>query len=104
MMDTSIILPVLMMISTAHIGRGSRTTTARRNIRGKTMNQIVDTKPLASAKPVALPEKALNQLFAEARTHNGFHDVDVPEQLLVKAVELARLGPTAANTSPMRVV
>lgn len=68
------------------------------------MNQIVATKPLTSAKPVALPQHALNQLFAEARTHNGFHDVEVPEHLLVKAVELARLGPTAANTSPLRVV
>jgi 3-hydroxypropanoate dehydrogenase len=68
------------------------------------MNQIVDTKPLRSAEPVVLSDKALNQLFNEARTHNGFHDVAVPEELLRKAVELARLGPTAANTSPMRVV
>jgi len=51
-----------------------------------------------------LDATALAQLFTEARTHNGFHEREVPEALLEQAVELAELGPTAANSVPMRVV
>ena len=47
---------------------------------------------------------ALAQLFTEARTHNGFQDRPVSDELLKKAVELAKMGPTSANQSPMRIV
>ena len=47
---------------------------------------------------------SLGQLFTEARTHNAFLDKPVPDELLVKAVELARMGPTSANQSPLRVL
>jgi 3-hydroxypropanoate dehydrogenase len=47
---------------------------------------------------------ALAQLFTEARTHNAFADRPVPEELLRQAVDLAKMGPTSANQSPMRVV
>ncbi|HLY57548.1 MAG TPA: malonic semialdehyde reductase [Stellaceae bacterium] len=47
---------------------------------------------------------ALDQLFHEARTHNGFLDREVPEQLLRDAIDIAKMGPTSANSSPMRVV
>jgi len=47
---------------------------------------------------------SLAQLFTEARTHNAFLDKPVPDELLVKAVELARMGPTSANQSPLRVL
>ena len=47
---------------------------------------------------------SLAQLFTEARTHNAFLDKPVPGELLVKAVELARMGPTSANQSPLRVL
>jgi 3-hydroxypropanoate dehydrogenase len=47
---------------------------------------------------------ALAQLFTEARTHNGFLDRPVSDELLKKAVELAKIGPTSANQSPMRIV
>jgi 3-hydroxypropanoate dehydrogenase len=52
----------------------------------------------------ALDDRALDQLFRAARTHNGFLPKPVPESLLRAAVDLAKMGPTAANTSPMRVV
>lgn len=52
----------------------------------------------------ALDDRALDQLFREARTHNGWQNRPVPEALLREAVDLAKMGPTSANTSPMRVV
>ncbi len=47
---------------------------------------------------------ALNALFNEARTHNGWQDKPVDETLLRQAFDLAKMGPTSANCSPMRVV
>jgi 3-hydroxypropanoate dehydrogenase len=52
----------------------------------------------------ALDPHALAQLFAQARTHNGWLDKPVPDALLREAVDLAKWGPTAANTLPLRVV
>ncbi len=51
-----------------------------------------------------LDDRALDQIFREARTHNGWQDRPVSDALLKQAVDLAKMGPTAANTSPMRVV
>ena len=48
--------------------------------------------------------QSLAQLFTEARTHNVFLDRSVSDELLQKAIELAKMGPTSANQSPMRVV
>ncbi len=47
---------------------------------------------------------ALAQLFTEARTHNAFLAKPVPDALLVEALELAKMGPTAANSQPLRVL
>ncbi|HEY1719975.1 MAG TPA: malonic semialdehyde reductase [Magnetospirillaceae bacterium] len=54
--------------------------------------------------PTTLDDRSLNQLFRDARTHNGWQDRPVPEALLRQAVDLAKMGPTSANISPMRVV
>lgn len=51
-----------------------------------------------------LEQAALDTLFLSARTHNRFLDRAVPEELLRRAWDLARMGPTAANCQPMRVV
>jgi 3-hydroxypropanoate dehydrogenase len=51
-----------------------------------------------------IESQSLAQLFTEARTHNGFVDKPVSDELLTKAIELAKMGPTSANQSPMRVV
>ena len=47
---------------------------------------------------------ARNVLFLEARTYNGWQDRDVPEDLLREIFDHAKMGPTAANSCPMRVV
>jgi 3-hydroxypropanoate dehydrogenase len=52
----------------------------------------------------SIGEAALAQIFTAARTHNGFIDKPVPLALLKEAVDLAKIGPTAANQSPLRIV
>ncbi len=47
---------------------------------------------------------SLAQIFTAARTHNGFLDRPVSDELLRKAIELAKMGPTSANQSPLRVL
>jgi len=49
-----------------------------------------------------LDRNALDQLFTTARTHNAWLPKEVPDDLLQKAYELARMGPTAANCCPAR--
>lgn len=51
-----------------------------------------------------LDDGAMDLLFREARTHNGWQSRPVPHALLEEAVDLAKLGPTAANSSPFRIV
>jgi 3-hydroxypropanoate dehydrogenase len=59
---------------------------------------------IAAKKDRALDERALRTLFTEARTANGFLPKPVPHELLERALDLAELGPTSANTLPLRVV
>ena len=42
------------------------------------------------------------QLFDDARTHNGFGPEPVPESTLRQLYELVKWGPTSANCSPAR--
>ncbi|MBU6475023.1 MAG: malonic semialdehyde reductase [Alphaproteobacteria bacterium] len=51
-----------------------------------------------------LTEQATRQLFTEARTHNAWLDRPVSDEILKKAYDLAKFGPTSANCSPLRVV
>ena len=51
-----------------------------------------------------LNSQALDTLFLHARSHNGWLDKPVEDALLQQAWALARMGPTSANCSPMRVV
>lgn len=51
-----------------------------------------------------LPQASLDQLFIQARTQNGWLDKPVPDEILRELHELAKWGPTAANTCPLRVV
>ena len=48
--------------------------------------------------------QALDQLFREARTFNAWLDRPVSDDLLKQAVDLAKMAPTSANSSPMRLV
>jgi len=52
----------------------------------------------------ALIDSALATLFTEARTHNGWQEKPVSDELLKQAYDLARMGPTSANCCPLRVV
>ena len=44
------------------------------------------------------------QLFTEARTHNGFTAEPVSTAQLRQIYELMKWGPTSANSSPLRIV
>jgi 3-hydroxypropanoate dehydrogenase len=70
------------------------------------MNQVVNVRSLVRARPYVgeLDGETLDQLFRKARTHNGWQDRPVPHALLEQAVELTKMGPTAANSSPWRVL
>jgi 3-hydroxypropanoate dehydrogenase len=52
----------------------------------------------------AIDAASLAQIFTEARTHNGFMDKPVSDEALQKAIELAKMGPTSVNQSPLRVL
>lgn len=51
-----------------------------------------------------LDDAALDLLFAQARTHNGWLDRAVPDSMLHELHELMKWGPTSANCWPLRVV
>jgi 3-hydroxypropanoate dehydrogenase len=68
-----------------------------RSIQGDFMNDHV-------SEAQAVDGSALAALFTEARTHNVFLDRPVSDGLLKKAVELAKMGPTSVNQSPMRIL
>src|SRR5450631_1202596 len=53
---------------------------------------------------IAIDAGALAQIFTEARTHNAYLDRPVPDSLLREAVDIAKIGPTSANQSPLRIV
>jgi 3-hydroxypropanoate dehydrogenase len=52
----------------------------------------------------ALTDDALDVLFRDARTHNGWRDEPVGDDLLAQVWDLAKRGPTSANCSPARIV
>jgi 3-hydroxypropanoate dehydrogenase len=51
-----------------------------------------------------LDERALDQLFREARTYNGYVDKPVSDAQLNDIWELMKFGPTSANCLPARLV
>ncbi len=57
-----------------------------------------------AAAPPPLDEAAVDRIFRRARTHNAFHPRPIPDRLLRQVYELAKWGPTTANSCPMRVV
>ena len=52
----------------------------------------------------SLDQNALDRLFMEARTQNGWQDLPVSVELLKAVWDLAKMGPTSANCSPARIV
>ena len=51
-----------------------------------------------------ISDEALDQLFRKARTYRAWRPDPVPEALLKEVYDLARLGPTSADSSPGRFV
>ncbi len=49
-------------------------------------------------------DHALDVIFRDARSYNGWVDKDVPEILVRAVYDLAKMGPTSANCSPARFV
>jgi 3-hydroxypropanoate dehydrogenase len=49
-------------------------------------------------------DECLNVIFREARTHSAWLPRPVDDDLLRKVYDLAKFGPTSANTMPMRVL
>ena len=60
--------------------------------------------PNLAAIKTPISQEGLDQLFREARSHSAWLPEPVPVELLRKAYELARFGPTSANGSPARFV
>lgn len=50
----------------------------------------------------SLNQQALEQLFLNARTHNGWQNKPVSEELLKQLYDLLKFAPTSANASPAR--
>jgi len=50
----------------------------------------------------SLNQQALEQLFLSARTHNGWQDKSVSEEILKQLYDLVKFAPTSANASPAR--
>ena len=64
------------------------------------MTPIQDT----AAHSTKISNDALDQLFRQARTHSAWLPKRVPIETLREVYELARMGPTSANSSPARFV
>ena len=52
----------------------------------------------------ALNDTALDQLFREARSYNGYLDTPVSQSQLESIWELMKFGPTSANCLPARII
>ena len=52
----------------------------------------------------AVSRESTAQLFEVARSHGAWLDLPVEDDILPRAYELAKWGPTSANTCPLRIV
>jgi 3-hydroxypropanoate dehydrogenase len=64
------------------------------------MTEALDT----TVHPSKISSDALDQLFREARTHSAWLPRKVQVETLREVYELARWGPTSANSTPARFV
>lgn len=62
------------------------------------------TETLDATHPTKIAEQALDRIFRQARTHNAWLPKRVSVETLREAYNLARFGPTSANSSPARFV
>ncbi|MCK4709916.1 MAG: malonic semialdehyde reductase [Gammaproteobacteria bacterium] len=52
----------------------------------------------------SLDQEALNTLFLNARSQNGWQDKALPDGIIEQIYELMKMGPTTANCCPARIV
>ena len=52
----------------------------------------------------SIDQEAIDQLLLNARTHSFWQDKQVSDNLLKQAYDLAKMGPTSANCSPLRII
>jgi nitroreductase len=62
------------------------------------------SRPAIKIGLAMLNDTALNTLFFDARTHNGWQGKPVSDEQLQRIYDLMRWGPTSANCSPARIV
>ena len=65
---------------------------------------LTDIDTIEPTDVLALDAAAQSLLFRDARTANTFTDEPVTDEALQAIWDLVRFGPTAMNTSPLRVV
>lgn len=53
---------------------------------------------------IAVPAKALEQIFTEARSHHAWQQRPVADEKLHQLYDLTKWGPTSVNSQPMRLV
>ncbi|MGA0345261.1 MAG: malonic semialdehyde reductase [Alphaproteobacteria bacterium] len=73
------------------------------------MNDIEIQEAIASVEALrkrisSLEDAALDLLFREARTHNGWSDRPITEEQIQLLYELTISGPTTANSQPSRFI
>ncbi len=62
------------------------------------------TTLIAPAQRAPLADEALDQIFREARTYNGWLDRPVSDETLRQLYDLMKWGPTSANCTPARIL
>ena len=65
---------------------------------------MTQTQQDIAAHTTKISSDTLNQLFRQARTHSAWLPKRVPVEVLREVYELARWGPTSANSTPARFV
>lgn len=55
-------------------------------------------------RSVMIPDNAVKQIFTEARTHYSFTDKTISSDILKKVYDMAKMGPSSFNCSPLRVL
>lgn len=68
------------------------------------IQDAITPSPTRDGAGVQLDDETWRQLFLDARTHNGWLDEPVDDGLLRRLYEFARMGPTAMNSQPVRLV
>ncbi len=51
-----------------------------------------------------IDQRALDQIFLQARSFNGWQDKPVSDECLRQIVDLMKMGPTSANCQPIRII